>query len=60
MGIVILDVSGNRVWLYFIIDEFVVRVVENMVFLFHDDMHCTQDIERIVDPPLNVFEVDLV
>ena len=38
------NVPGYCVWLYLIIDEFILRVVLNMIFLFHNYMHRTQDI----------------
>ena len=33
-------------------------VVENVVFVFVYDVHCTQDVKGIVNTALNVFEIN--
>lgn len=35
-------------------------VVDNVVFVLSDDVHCTQDVERVIDPALDIFKIHLL
>jgi len=38
-------------------DVTVIMIVDNVVFIFLDDLHCRQNVERVVNSSLDVFKV---
>ena len=51
---------GHGARLDVIIDERVLFVVENVVLVLENDLHCGEDVECVVYAPLHVLELDAV
>ena len=43
-----------------VVDELVVLVIANLVLILFYDIHCNQNIERIIHSSLYILEVDLL
>ena len=55
----ILVICGSSTWLLGIIDEFVVGVVYDMIFMFLDYVHGRKYVKCIIHPPLHILEINL-
>jgi len=51
---------GHRARLHAVVDELVVLVVHYVVLVLGDDLHGREDVERVVDAALHVFEVNFI
>lgn len=53
---VIFKITYQIVWR----DVFILMVVDDVVFVFADNVHSTQHVKSVVNAPLHVFEVNLL
>jgi hypothetical protein len=48
---------GSSIWLHFIINELVLKIINDLIFILLYDIHGWENVQSIVDASLHIFEI---